>query len=114
MIQQVYVAGSYSADTRTRILQNISAALVAACMLTKRGYFPIVPHTSGSHHGSWDEAMDKCRRTIRGMSPTRDCLALLPGWEASKGACEERALALALGLPVYDLADLSGDQVIRP
>ena len=48
------------------------------------------------------------------MSPTRDCLALLPGWEASKGACEERALALALGLPVYDLADLSGDQVIRP
>ena len=58
MMQQVYVAGSYSADTRTRILQNISAALVAACMLTKRGYFPIVPHTSGSHHGSWDEAED--------------------------------------------------------
>ena len=30
----------------------------------------------------------------RGLSPTRDCLALLPGWEASKGAVEERALAL--------------------
>ena len=32
-----------------------------------------------------------------------DAIALLPGWEASKGACAERATALALGLQVIEL-----------
>lgn len=113
MIRQVYVAGSYTADTRTRELQNVMKALVAAIDLTRRGYHCIVPHVSGSHRVTWDDAMDRCRTTLRGMDPTRDCLALLPGWEASRGAREERELALSMDLPVYDLGDLSGNQVIH-
>jgi hypothetical protein len=113
VIQQVYVAGSYTADTRTRTLQNIMRALVAAVDLTKRGYHPIVPHTAGSHHLGWEDAMDRCYRTIKGLSPTRDCLAMLPGWEQSRGARAERELALEIGIPIYDLADLSGEQVVH-
>ena len=30
-----------------------------------------------------------------------DGVALLPGWAASKGACAERAAAVALGLPIF-------------
>ncbi|MGA2495278.1 MAG: DUF4406 domain-containing protein [Roseiarcus sp.] len=32
-----------------------------------------------------------------------DGIALLPGWEASKGVCAERAAAIALGLEVIEL-----------
>ena len=32
-----------------------------------------------------------------------DAVALMPGWSASKGACAERAAALALGLVVMEL-----------
>ena len=32
-----------------------------------------------------------------------DGIAMLPGWENSKGATAERAAALALGLPVLDV-----------
>jgi hypothetical protein len=103
MIRQVYVAGSYSADTRTRELHNISKALVAACALVKQGVHPIVPHTSGSHRCTWDEAMDRCRSIIRGMDPVRDYLVLLPGWEGSRGAREERELALNCDLSVLTL-----------
>ena len=112
-IRQVYVAGSYSADTRTRELQNVMKALLAAIELTRQGYHCIVPHVSGSHRVTWMKAMDRCRAIIQGMDPAQDCLALLPGWEASRGSCEERELAEALGLPVYELADLSGEQVLH-
>jgi len=33
-----------------------------------------------------------------------DAIALMPGWGASKGACAERAAAIALGLGVMELA----------
>ncbi len=35
-----------------------------------------------------------------------DGIALLPGWQGSKGACAERALALALGLFLIDLEEM--------
>ena len=105
MIRQAYVAGSYTADTRTRTLQNISKALVAACALAKQGVHPIVPHTSGSHRATWDEAMDRCRAIIRGMDPSRDYLVLLPGWEDSRGAQEERELALSWDISVLTLEE---------
>jgi len=113
MMRQVYVAGSYSADTRTRELQNVTKALVAAIDLTRRGYHCIVPHVAGSHRVAWDQAMIRCRAILGTMDPNQDCLALLPGWEGSRGAVEERSLAEAMGMPVYDLADLSGNQVVH-
>ena len=113
MIRQAYVAGSYSADTRTRTLQNISRALMAACALTGLGYHCIVPHVAGSHRSTWDDAMDRCRATIHAMDPSRDCLVLLPGWEQSRGAREERDIALAIGMEVWEMEDLAGEQVVH-
>lgn len=110
MIRQVYVAGSYSADTRTRTLQHIMAALVAGCALTKLGFHPIVPHAMGSHRATWDIAMDRCREIITGMDPGQDCLVLLPGWEESRGASEEALLATGLGIPVMTLAECIGQE----
>lgn len=100
---QAYLAGKYTDTTRTREVHNIEAALVAACALTKKGIKPIVPHASGSHRVTWDVAMNRCREIIRSMATDRDYLVLLPGWETSRGAVEERQLALDLGLPVLTL-----------
>lgn len=113
MIRQCYVAGSYSADTRTRELQNVMAALVAACALTKRGFHCVVPHVAGSHRVDWETAMTRCRAMIHSMDPNQDCLVLLPGWENSRGAREERDIAMAIGMEVWDLVDLTGEQVVH-
>lgn len=40
---------------------------------------------------------------------TADAIAMLPGWQLSKGATAERVLAIALGLPVLSVYD-----VMRP
>ena len=37
-----------------------------------------------------------------------DAVALLPGWERSKGVAAERAAALALGLEVFEMESLDG------
>lgn len=110
MIRQCYVSGPYSGDTRTRVLQNISKALVAACQLTERGFHVIVPHVCGSHRVDWDTALEHDRALIRGLDPTKDRLVLLPGWEESRGAREEWELALQLGLPVWTLGHVLGTE----
>ena len=104
-IHQCYVAGSYSADTLTRIQQNISKALSAGCALCAHGWSPIVPHAMGSHRATWEQAMVRCREIIAGLDPERDALVLMPGWEQSTGTCEERQIALAMGLRVLTLVE---------
>lgn len=104
MIRQVYVAGKYTAETRTQEVQNISRALAAGCSLAAAGWHPIVPHVSGSHRVDWETAMSRYFLTIRGMDPKQDALVLLPGWEDSRGARAEVALAEELGLPVLTVA----------
>lgn len=44
----------------------------------------------------------------RDLAALLDCeaVAMLPGWQDSKGACLERHVAEALGMPIYRLADV--------
>jgi len=105
---QVYVAGSYSADRQIDIQGNVLRALqVAQQLIGLYRVLPIVPHSMGLHHGtSWDSAMIRCREIIHSLAPGRDVVVMLPGWQASRGATEERELALSLGIRVYELAEV--------
>lgn len=48
----------------------------------------------------------KCMRKDVVALMTCDCIALLPGWERSRGVNVERSLFINLGLPVALAADL--------
>lgn len=105
---QVYIAGAYSHHTQIGVQANILAAVSAAKALLYRHYLlPILPHTMGPHHGiSWEEAMVRCRGLICGLDRERDAVVMLPGWEQSKGATEERELAISLGIRVMNLEEV--------
>jgi hypothetical protein len=113
---QVYVAGPYTGTSDQAILDNCGVALIAAARLIQVGYAPIVPHTMGSHRATWDEAMVRCRMLVSNLDPSRgDCVALLPGWENSRGTREEAALARSLGIPARMLDDVIKDRPkVRP
>lgn len=88
------------------MLLNIQTALEAARLVAAAGLFPILPHTMGSHESDWETAMKTCRALIRGLDPARDILVTLPNWAESRGAREEVALAIRLGIRVVPAANL--------
>lgn len=107
-IDLVYVAGPYSADTVEGRSANIKAAWKAGCQVAALGVYPVVPHMNTAH-------MDKIQDWQWWIDATLElmlrCNAVLmmAGWEKSRGARGEEAMAKKVGIPVfYNIADLAG------
>lgn len=97
----------YTAPTDAGILDNIADALVAGRILARLGFAPIIPHTMGSHRVTWAQAMVRCHELVAGLDPEQgDFLCVLPGWQTSRGAREERQLALDLGITVREFEEV--------
>lgn len=113
----VYIAGPYTAPSAALIAANINDALRAAREVEAAGAVALVPHVAAGNFEavavkpvegprcpvlftkdtSWDEAMARCRALL----PLCAAVLALPGWERSRGATEEVALASRLGIPVF-------------
>lgn len=104
-MRQAYLAGKYT-GTPEETLANVLRAVEAAPRVIVAGFLPIIPHTMGPHRNqTWEGAMERCRELIRGLEPSRDVVVLLPGWEESRGAREERILAAFHGIETIRLED---------
>lgn len=96
MVRRVYTAGPVTGvpDYRRRFAD-------AAAALTVAGYEPVSPTEAvPPADGSWEGWMRATTRLLTGAGG----VALLPGWEASRGARIEHDWAAAVGLPVRPLA----------
>lgn len=93
---RIYISGP-----RTRIPElNRRAFMEADEWLTSLGHTPLNPATIHLPDGTrWEGWM---RADIK-LLMAADGLALLPGWENSRGANIERSLAIALGFDVRPL-----------
>jgi hypothetical protein len=113
----VYIAGPYTAPDAFQIAEHINAALVVGKAVERLGQVALIPHIAAgdffcfvarSQDGErcpalysletpWETAMDRCRALL----PLCAAVVMVEGWEHSRGACEEKALAEALGIPVF-------------
>lgn len=102
-IPRVYIAGSISNNGTlddAAVAERIERFKVAEIALTSGGYEPINPARRGKVAGkSWLSYM---RDSLRDIADC-DGIALLDGWEDSRGAQIERELASDLGIPVHPL-----------
>jgi len=105
MIPIIYLAGPM-----TGLPQFNYPAFVATAQQMRRAGFTVVSPTDNGLPASapWDRHM---RRDLRLML---DCqgVALLPGWEASKGAQLEHHVATALGMPVRTVGEWLGSEQV--
>lgn len=83
-------------------LNNYPAFHAEAARLRAMGFHVENP-AEGPELPSWEAYM---RRALRQML-TCDLVAMLPGWEASRGANIERDLAVACGIAVCLVGDIA-------
>ncbi len=96
----VYIAGPYSATPGRTIAFNINEAWHVAFQLAQAGVGFICPHTNC---GMMDLAADPWffYRLGEELLDRCDAVLMLDGWEESKGAVAEKALAEDFDMPVF-------------
>jgi hypothetical protein len=97
----VYVAGPYRADTEYGVLLNIQRAEQLALKVWIAGAACICPHKNtaffggAAHDSIW---LDGDKEIVRRC----DAVVCTNGWRDSVGASGEVALAIEIGLPVFE------------
>ena len=84
---------------------NKPAFAQAASQLRARGFAVIDPHEIGEPSEHLLPWADYLKADIIAMLQGSEALALLPGWENSRGACLETHIARALGWEVKPLGE---------
>ena len=92
---KVYIAGPITGIPE----HNKPAFEMAAALLRANGHEPVNPHDLCSEGTPWSECM---RVDIRAMLDC-DAVALLDGWESSRGASMEQWVGHRCGLKVQPL-----------
>ena len=97
----VYCAGKFRAPSHWGIVQNIRHAEVWALEVWKAGAAALCPHLNTANFQgalpdhTWLEGdlalLQQC-----------DAVFMIPGWEQSEGAIEEKRVAVANDIPVFD------------
>ena len=106
----VYISGKIKGDDD---YQN--KFMHAECVLASRGYHPINPCVIGdelekdlNRKPTYEEYMKEDCKALLNCS----MVVMLPGWESSRGANQERMLAEWCGIKVREFNDLLQDSVI--
>lgn len=100
---RVYTAGPLSAATEDAAAANKARMRAAEAALQACGHTVVCPLDNGlPESATWEDHM----RADIPMMLTCDTVALLDGWEGSRGAGIERRLAVDLGLRVLPLVVL--------
>ncbi len=94
---KAYIAGPI---TGLPLSESAAAFHRGEVMLGLRGYDVINPRARlDGVNVSHDEAMRICQTLLKAS----DVVVMLPGWRKSSGATMEVGMALAYGLPIYEM-----------
>lgn len=108
----LYISGPY----RGNVDANIKRARDIAITAWEMGHAVICPHMNTEHFELYSTLNEQAY--IDGdmnMIARCDALVMVPGWEKSSGANQERDYAMSLGIPVYDhVPDLNLTEVRCP
>jgi hypothetical protein len=112
----VYLSGPLTATLGYTVEDNIASALRTYWALLLRGVPAFCPHLAGAFPTAWtlmprEQWLAYDYRVIERATH----VLMLPRWETSAGAVDEKTYAEARGLPVvYSIGELLGDEAPEP
>lgn len=95
-LQKVYLSGPMTGY----VDNNFPAFEKHAIQLRKAGFNVVSPHEI-EEVPSWDECLKKDIAAMVGC----DAVVTMPGWQTSRGARLETAIAIMVGIPVMTVDD---------
>ena len=95
----IYIAGAYTAPDAWGVEQNVRRAESLAYEVAKLGAMPVCPHTN-LRYMCYEIAEFMYPATLELMRRC-DAVFLLPNWQSSTGARDEREDALRVGIPRF-------------
>jgi Domain of unknown function (DUF4406) len=101
----IYVAGEYSGD----VSSNIEQARLVSAEIYLRGHYPLLrPLINTAYMDEVTGILDIEFWYAATMELLKRCngVVMVPGWESSKDAVAQRALAIAYLLPVWEYPNL--------
>ncbi len=102
-IKMMYIAGAYTGKSPEEVRLNIEAARKVAQIAVRRGWFPVIPHanTAGFETLCPDVPYEFWIEGTKELLRRCDAMAMVSGWEDSKGATGEVDEAVDLHIPIY-------------
>lgn len=91
----VYLAGPYSGDVEA----HIASARRVAVRVAALGHLPVTPHLNTPVGFEELQPYEFWIAAYLKLLGRCDAILMLPGWERSNGARQERQHAMAIGLP---------------
>lgn len=104
----LYVAGPYRGHSLAEVDHNIQTARRVAIAIWEQGHYAICPHLNTANFHDDCKVVDE-GHYLRGYIKIVlrcDGVVMVPGWEGSEGAREERRVAIENHLPVFYFPDL--------
>lgn len=112
----IYTAGLYS---KGNIDDNIEVARKCAIDLWERGFTVICPHLNTAHFEvDCKVGYEDYMRGDLEIIARCDAVVMLPNWELSEGAKQEKQFAISRDIPIYYYGDIlphiSDTEILRP
>ena len=104
-MRRIYIAGPYSSDNTLRTLRNIREGVKAAEQVLAAGDAPFCPWLDWMFEMFGDHEVKTYYGYSMAWLEAADVVALLPGWESSKGTLAEIERAREFGIPVMTVGE---------
>lgn len=102
---RIYIAGPYSSSSYLQVLKNQKAGMRLAASLIKQGHSPFCPFLDYPLSFFEDLTIAEYYRYSMDWLTVSDAVAILPGWEDSRGTLAELERARQCGIWVYPAYD---------
>lgn len=114
MIPRVYIAGPYTAVSRSTRALHVQRAESVGALVLRAGCYPVIPHLTGFRLEHVNSSYEFWVTATKQELQTCDACVMVHGWHWSNGSQGEHTDCLVKGRPVFESWRDAAERVFLP